>query len=73
MNLKNAKRFLVGLACAAIPLVTTASCDPAFGAFSFFRDDDDRGGFLDVFVDDYYDPCYYDDCYYDEVIVYEEY
>lgn len=68
------KRWLIGLATAAVPLVTNVSCDPN-GGFSFFRDDDDGYGgscFFDCYVDPYYyadpyyyyDDCYYDDCYY---------
>jgi hypothetical protein len=53
----------MGLAVGAIPLVTTATCDPVTGAFDFFRDDD----FDDCCYDDYYyeDVYYYDDCYFD--------
>jgi len=60
---RRTKAMLVGLAVGAIPLVTTATCDPVTGAFDFFRDDD----FDDCCYDDYYyeDYYYYDDCYFD--------
>lgn len=73
MRLRKFKQFMIGLASAAIPLVTEATCLPN-GAFSFFRDDDDPDyyyGYDDYY---YYDDCgFYDDCYYDEVIYIEEY
>lgn len=64
------KRWLIGLATAAVPLVTAASCDP-YSGFSFFRDDDNGYGgscYFDCYADPYYyvDPYYYDDCYYDD-------
>jgi len=73
MTRKKLKAFLIGLCCGAMPLVTQATCDPRFGTFDFFRDDDSDDSFLDIFVDDpyYYDDCYYDDCYYDDVIIYD--
>lgn len=60
---RRTKTVLMGLAVGAIPLVTTATCDPVTGAFDFFRDDD----FDDCCYDDYYyeDVYYYDDCYFD--------
>ncbi len=56
--------MLVGLAIGAIPLITTATCDPVTGAFDFFRDDDfdDECCYDDYYYEDYY---YYDDCYFD--------
>ena len=55
------KMWLVGLACAGIPLVTSATCNPVTGGWSFFRNDDDP-----YYYDDYYyDYGYYDDCYFD--------
>ncbi len=74
----NIKRWFIGLAVAAAPLVTAASCDP-YAGFNFFRDDDagdyDDDCFFGCYYDDgyYYDDCYYDDCYYDEsIIIYEK-
>ena len=62
MTRKGIRATLIGLACGAIPLVTTATCDPAAASFGFFRDDD--GGYYD---DGYYvdEVIYYDDCYFD--------
>lgn len=64
------KRWIVGLACAGIPLVTIGSCDPATGWLDFYRDDD-----LDYFEGYYYydDPYYYDDYYYYTDYYYDPY
>ncbi len=51
------KMWLVGLACGAIPLITTATCDPYTGFLDIYRDDD--GYYYDS---GYYDVYYYDDC-----------
>lgn len=61
---KKWKRRLVLLACGAIPLVTTASCDPLSGTFDFYRDDHtgfffDDPGFDEVLVVDEFDDCFY--------------
>ncbi len=67
MNLrKKIKLWVVGLASAAIPLVTEANCIPG-GGFTFYRDDDEDCCYTDVYYDDYYydDYYYYDDCYFD--------
>ncbi len=70
--LHRAKRLILALACAGIPLVTVGTCDPYTGAFDFFRDDDNDyyyDGYYyydDYYYDDYYDDgyyYYYDDCY----------
>ena len=75
MSWTKAKRLLVGLAFAGIPLITTASCDPYRGTLAIYRNDDyyDRG-FFDVIIDDwFYDDCYFwDDCYYYDDYYYEE-
>ena len=62
MTRRTIKMWLVGLACAGIPLVTSATCNPQTGFLNFFRDDD--GGY---YYDDgyYYDYGYYDDCYFE--------
>ena len=67
MTWRKATALAIGLAFAGIPLITTATCNPASGTFDFFRDDDDYGVW-DVFVDDgwYYEDYYYDDYYYDD-------
>ncbi len=79
MTRQKAKALLVGLACAGIPLITTASCDPRRGTFELFRDDHDhRRGLFDVIVDEWFyddcsfwDDCYYDDYYYEDIIVFD--
>ena len=72
MNLGKIKRAILGLACAGVPLVTTASCDPIHG-FAHFRDDDDHGGFLDVIIEDdyYYDDCFFHVCFLDEFVIFD--
>jgi len=58
------RTVLIGLACGAIPLVTSATCDPATATLDFFRDDDgyyDDGYIVDEII--YYDDCYFYDCY----------
>lgn len=60
-------RRLLGMALAATPLVTTATCDPVTGTFEFFRDDDAPSiGWGHDFHDGYYygDVVFYDDCYF---------
>lgn len=75
---RKAKAVLLAIGIGAMPLVTTASCDPVTGAFRFFRDTDNYyysdyyyddgfyGGYVDVYYEDpyYYDDYYYDDCYF---------
>ncbi len=68
--MKTTKRttFVMSLAAIAIacPLITTATCDPVFGTFEFFRDDDDF--FFDdgiYYEDVFFDDVYYDDCFFD--------
>ena len=63
---RKVKALLAGLVLGGVPLVTSATCNPDYGTFDFFRDDDDYG-ILDVFYDYYYDDYYYydDDYYYD--------
>jgi len=68
MTRKTIKTWLVGLACAGIPLVTAASCETLRGAASFFRDDDSG----DYYDDYYYDDYYYDDYYYDDYYYYDD-
>ena len=65
---RKTKAWLIGLACAGIPLVTIGSCDPVTGLFDFYRDDDYDGYYYDdVYYDDYlYDDYYYTDYYYDD-------
>ena len=69
---KKAKTWMIGIACAGIPLVTIGSCDPATGWFDFYRDDDldyyDGYYYGDAYYYDdyYYDDYYYDDYYYDD-------
>jgi len=71
MTQRRIKALLIGLSCAAIPLVTAASCNPY--SAEFYRDDDEDDCYGDCYYDEgfYYDDCYYGDCYYDEVIYYE--
>lgn len=77
MAWNKAKKALIALACAGIPLITTASCDPHRGTLSFFRQSDhQRHGFFDVLIDDWFydDDCFFGDCYYDdyeEIIVFD--
>ena len=80
MTWAKAKRLVVSLACAGIPLITTASCDPYRGTLDIYRNDDyEDYGYLDVIVDDwFYDDCYFwDDCYYygdyyyDEIVIWD--
>ena len=79
MTWKKAKRLLMAVAFAAIPLITTASCDPYYGSLSIYRDDDyyDRGWF-DVLIDDWFyddcwfwEDCYHDDYYYEEIVIWD--
>jgi hypothetical protein len=77
MAWKRTGRLLAGLACAAIPLSMTASCEPFSGTFSLFRFDDDHDhGFFDLFIDDHhYDDCFLFDCddyYYEEIIIIDD-
>lgn len=62
MTRKTIKRWLVGLACAGVPLVTSATCNPRTGVLDFFRDD---GGYYytDAYYVDYYDDCFFFDCW----------
>ncbi len=63
-----AKLGFVALACAAMPLALTASCDPSFGTLDIVRYDDDHshmGWFGELF-----DGCMFDDCYYEEEIIF---
>ena len=72
MTLRKMKVLIVGLACAAIPLATTVSCDPVHG-FNFFRDSHHDEGFVDVFFEEvlFYDDCFFDDCFFDEIVIYD--
>ncbi len=73
-NAKKVKAMLIGLAVAAIPLVTTATCSPGSGRFDFYRNDHHHDSFLDVIVDDgcwFYEDCYDDYYYYEEIIIYD--
>ena len=67
MTRRTIKMWLVGLACAGIPLVTSATCNPQTGGFNFFRNDDsyyDDGYYYDdAYYVDYYDDCYFFDCF----------
>ena len=66
---RKTKAWLIGLACAGIPLVTIGSCDPVTGFFDFYRDDDYDGYYYEdvYYYDDYlYDDYYYTDYYYDD-------
>ena len=67
MTRRTIKMWLVGLACAGIPLTTAVSCDPVTGAASFFRNVDSGDYYDDGYYYDggYYGDYYYDDCYYD--------
>ena len=75
MAWKRTNRLFVALACAAIPLSITASCDPFGGTFSLFRFDDGHDhGFFEWFMDDdyHYDDCFFFDChdyYYEEIVI----
>lgn len=64
MATKGWKRRLALLLCGAMPLVTTANCDPRRGTFDFFRDDDagfffDDFGHDEVFFVDEFDDCFF--------------
>jgi len=64
MARKRVKALLVALACGGVPLVTSATCDPATGVLDVFRDDDNYGYYYDdYYVDYYYDDCFFFDCY----------
>ena len=69
MTRRTIKLWLLGLACAGIPLTTAFSCNPTTGAVDFFRNDDngyyyDDGYYYnDGYYGDYYGDCYYYDCY----------
>lgn len=56
--------WVLAVLAGAMPLVTTATCDPVTGAFDFFRDDDFGDYYDDYYYDDYYYEDYYYDCYY---------
>lgn len=78
MSLKNAKRLILAVAFAGIPLITTASCDPYRGTLDIYRNDDYDDGWFDVITDDWFyddcywwDDCYYDDYYYDEIVIWD--
>ncbi|MFQ5494567.1 MAG: hypothetical protein ACE5EX_04220 [Phycisphaerae bacterium] len=54
------KRLLLVVLASGVPLVTTVTCDPVYGALGFYRYDDYDGfGFIDVFVDDCYFDCFF--------------
>ncbi len=75
MSWTKTKRFLVGIAGAAIPLSVTASCDPYDGTLSVFRErDHDRHGIFDLFLEDdvHFDDCFFIDCFHDDDYYYEE-
>jgi len=73
MKLSKAKALVLAVAFAGMPLVTVGTCDPATGAFEFFRDDDnefyhgDGNYYHDGFYEEevvYYEEGYYEDCVY---------
>lgn len=77
---KRARRLLVVLALAGMPLVTTVRCDPYYGTIDVFRDDDDHHhGLVDVLIDDVFrDDCLFHHCdyyedhhYYDEIVIFD--
>lgn len=75
MSWTKAKRCLVAIAMAGMPLTMMASCDPYDGTLSLFRDrGHDDHGFFDLFIEDdlYYDDCLFIDCHYDDDYYYEE-
>ncbi len=63
--------LMVAIASAAMPLVTTATCNPATGSMNFFRDDDNEYWEDDFYYNEeviyYDDPYYYEDVYYDDI------
>lgn len=65
------KGLFVVFVSAAMPFVTTATCNPRTGAFDFFRDDD--SGFLEddgfFFEEDVF---FYDDPYFDEGFYFDD-
>ena len=84
MKWTKTRRLIAAMACAAIPLALTASCDPYYGSLTILRDDncDDCCGFdcfLDGwFSDDWYGSdccswgdCYCDDYYYEEIVIWD--
>ncbi len=74
MSWTKAKRFLVAIALAGMPLTMMASCDPYDGSLSVFRDrDHGHHGFFDLFLDDvHFDGCFFIDCHYDDDYYYDE-
>ena len=63
IRLNQTRSILAGLACAAAPLATTATCNPYRGTLDLFRYDD----YVDTYYVDgvvYYDEYYYDDCFF---------
>ncbi len=74
MNRTKAKRLLVAVAMAGMPLAMMASCDPYDGTLSVFRErDHDHHGIFDLFIegDVHFDDCLFIDCYYDDDYYYE--
>lgn len=63
MTRRTIKMWLVGLACAGIPLVTSATCDPRTGAFDFFRGDSGNYYYDSGYYVDYYNDCYFLECF----------
>lgn len=57
---QRAKRWLIGLAMAGIPLAVAFSCSPDSLSFLKFDDDDDDGYYYDF---GYGGDCFYYDCY----------
>ena len=79
-----ARKLIVGMACGAMPLAFTATCDPYYGSLTVVRGDDcyDCGGsdfildgwFWDTWYGDdccSWGDCYCDDYYYDEIVIWE--
>ena len=60
-----AKKYLLAMAAAGVPLATSVTCNPSHGTLDIFRNDDHHDfGFFDIFIDD----CFFDDCHGDEII-----
>lgn len=74
MSWTRAKRLLVAIAGAGIPLTLTASCDPYVGTLSALRErDHDHHGFFDLLFHDavHFDGCFFIDCFHDDDYYYE--
>jgi len=60
-KLSRMKSLFVALVCGGMPLVTYVSCDPYYGSFDLYRNDDSGDYYYD---DGYYGGGYYYDDYY---------